>query len=500
MRTNTAYRLLIPSVAALLLAFPSGALAEPPPANDDIADATPLLLDTADSDAGQTNVDADEQTGEPLTALGLGYCNNGSYSPDTGVDMSDTVWYLITGNGRRITLDTRGSGIDTVIAVYDGDSGVFIRCNDDIRTPAPSDTDSELTFPSASGHPYLVQIGACRECSAAATEGHVEFVAFSAPANDTRSAAVTLATGRPSSARNWGGTTDAGERLLCGSAPYSRTVWFRYNAPGTGTATFTASGNFDTVLALYRGTTFVNCNDDGIQNVIGPSRLTTRVTAGEYFLQVGGYGQAPDAEYGSFGATADFRGDPPPDSDGDGIPDASDRCPAQNSSARDADRDGCLDPDPDPDKDGVPVGTDKCPTENAAARDKNRDGCLDPAPRKRIRADARLRASPTATGVRIVWLKVIAPKGSRVAVRCGAGCRFAKKASLSEKPLATASKTVTVKKLAGRSFRAGQKIRIYVTRKGRIGVYIQYRITRGGFKRTNRCLNPGSIKPRKRCR
>ena len=391
------------------------------------------------------------------------------------------------------------------MAVYDGVSGNFLRCNDDILlTGSSPDIDSELTFSSVSGRRYLVQIGSCRACgSGAATEDRVDFIPFSAPPNDARAAAVSLTSGSPTAARNWGGTSEGGELLLCGSAPFSRTVWFHFRAPGNGTTVFTASGDFDTVLAVYRDTTFADCNDDGIENVVGPSRLTMRVSAGDYFLQVGGYGQAPDADYGSFGATADFRGDvipPPADSDGDGIPDSSDKCPSQSSAGRDVNRDGCLDPDPDPDRDGVPVGTDKCPTKNAAGRDKNRDGCLDPVPRKRVSADARLRATPTATGLRIVYLRVIAPKGSKVTVRCGARCKFATKAGASGNVLAMASKTVPVTKLAGRSFRAGQRIRIYVTRKGRIGAYIQYTIRRGGFKRVNRCLNPGSTKPRRRCR
>ena len=74
------------------------------------------------------------------------------------------------------------------------------------------------------------------------------------------------------------------------------------------------------------------------------------------------------------------------------------------------------------------------------ARDKNRDGCLDPVPRKRISADARLRATPTATGLRIVSLRVIAPKGAKVTVRCGSGCKFAKKAAASGNVLAMASR------------------------------------------------------------
>ncbi len=70
--------------------------------------------------------------------------------------------------------------------------------------------------------------------------------------------------------------------------------------------------------------------------------------------------------------------EPTADADADGIPDASDRCPAE-AEDKDGyqDDDGC--PDPDNDVDGVPDGQDKCPL---APEDKDgfqdADGCPDP--------------------------------------------------------------------------------------------------------------------------
>ena len=72
---------------------------------------------------------------------------------------------------------------------------------------------------------------------------------------------------------------------------------------------------------------------------------------------------------------------PPPkvvDTDGDGIPDKSDKCPTEPED-KDGfqDADGC--PDLDNDNDGIPDKTDKCPNE---AEDKDgfedEDGCPDP--------------------------------------------------------------------------------------------------------------------------
>jgi Tol biopolymer transport system component len=52
---------------------------------------------------------------------------------------------------------------------------------------------------------------------------------------------------------------------------------------------------------------------------------------------------------------------PPPDSDGDGVPDSSDACPAVAAATPD----GCPPAPPDSDGDGVPDGTDQCPQQAA---------------------------------------------------------------------------------------------------------------------------------------
>jgi outer membrane protein OmpA-like peptidoglycan-associated protein len=68
---------------------------------------------------------------------------------------------------------------------------------------------------------------------------------------------------------------------------------------------------------------------------------------------------------------------PPRDSDGDGIPDADDRCPsAPEDKDGFEDQDGC--PDPDNDKDGIPDGADKCPNEAEVVNGiDDLDGCPD---------------------------------------------------------------------------------------------------------------------------
>jgi hypothetical protein len=62
-----------------------------------------------------------------------------------------------------------------------------------------------------------------------------------------------------------------------------------------------------------------------------------------------------------------------------------------------------------------------------------------------------------------------------------------------------ARSTVSFRRIRGSNLSAGSRIVIRVTKRRSIGVYIVYRIQAGNFKKVERCLNPGSRKPRKRC-
>jgi hypothetical protein len=313
--------------------MPAAALAAP--GNDDPANAQPVDLDQSVSGS---NVGA-SAAGEPQPC---------------GVTMDATVWYRVDGNGGPITLNTVGSDPDTVLAVYDTDSnpteGDAIDCNNDIWDGGDNQDDraSEVVFDSRAGARYLVQVGTCSGCgSSLPATGGIDFVAFDAPGNDDRAAARPIGAGGPVLADNFGATTEAGERLECGADhPYGKTVWFRFTAPGSGTAVFSTGGGLDSVMAVYRGGTELGCNDDTIPHTAGPSQVSVHVDAGDYLVQVGGWGDDIRAAYDDFTVRVDFGGDPLPDSDGDGIPDVSDHCPAENSRARDADGDGCLDPAP----------------------------------------------------------------------------------------------------------------------------------------------------------
>jgi hypothetical protein len=63
-----------------------------------------------------------------------------------------------------------------------------------------------------------------------------------------------------------------------------------------------------------------------------------------------------------------------------------------------------------------------------------------------------------------------------------------------------ANSEVNFQKIRDNVLAAGSKIVIRVTKRRAIGAYIAYRITDGNFEKSERCLRPGSRKPRRRCR
>lgn len=145
---------------------------------------------------------------------------------------------------------------------------------------------------------------------------------------------------------------------------------------------------------------------------------------------------------------------------------------------------------------------------------------------ERLRADATLRATPTPNGIRVSSLRVTAPRGARIAVSCTRReCRrralnatvgtladpigpvspatssAARKgsAAAAQAPRAEAARTRSFSNVRGERLAAGSAIEIRVTRRGFIGSYIKYTVRRGNFRKTTRCMNPGSTVPRRRC-
>ena len=120
----------------------------------------------------------------------------------------------------------------------------------------------------------------------------------SAPANDYFASRIVLSgSSLTTGGTNAKATREAGEPRHAGNAG-GRSVWWTWTAPASGTATIdTAGSNFDTLLAVYNGTsvsalTAVAANDDAGGGTLS-SKVTFSAVAGrQYQIAVDGYGGA----------------------------------------------------------------------------------------------------------------------------------------------------------------------------------------------------------------
>ena len=227
------------------------------------------------------------------------------------------------------------------------------------------------------------------------------------------------------------------------SASYGRTAWYDFYPDVGGIVRIRANG-FDSAIAVVPFNRTSAVPSFGSRQCINDSSSTTeellaRVAKGRaYTIQIGAVNDV--------GGNLEFLFDFLADTDSDGVLDEVDRCDRLRGSSSEA-------------------------------------GCP-----KRLRASVTLRARPLAGGIQLIGLNVKATRGSRVSVRCS-GCP----------PQAKRAKTVRFGQLRGRRLRAGTSLVIRVVRPNAIGAYFKYRIKRGNFQKIERCLNPGSSKPRRKC-
>ena len=227
-----------------------------------------------------------------------------------------TVWYALTApRTGRVTADTGGSFIDTLLAAYTGTCGALtsIVCNDDTAVSL----NARIEFPVVEGSRYFLQAagysgstggdlvlavdfkpcgdgvldageecdpGLPGTCSTGVCTVHCECL----PAAADECADAVVATELPiheTLAASQGTAAAADPVLLCSSnfeSPPS--VWFRFVAPTDGTVDITTDGSdYDTVLGLFTGQcgalTVANCNDDAAADNY-QSHIVQSVTAG----------------------------------------------------------------------------------------------------------------------------------------------------------------------------------------------------------------------------
>ncbi len=235
------------------------------------------------------------------------------------------------------------------------------------------------------------------------------------------------------------------ERTDCSGASFGATVWYDFHPHADGTVRVQATG-YDAGVSVYEfnpTTSRIGSRVDCSNQTGATEELFVKVRKGRaYTIQIGGTG--------GVGGDLDFTFEYLSDSDGDGELDALDKCPNQAGTVN-----------------GCPVELRVLPT---------------------------LRATPTGRGIRVRSLSVEAPRGSRVRVRCMRGCSFTQTRTV------VANRPLRFARLANRQLSAGARLEITVTKSRSIGSFIRYTVTRGNFRRTTRCLRPGSAIPRRTCK
>lgn len=294
----------------------------------------------------------------------------------------------------------------------------------------------------------LLALPAGASAQAPVNDNYLESLALNSPGKklerkstlrDVRDTAAATVQGDVFSPPNSGGPA---ELTTCGQASYGKTVWYDFYPDVNGLVRLRASG-FDSVIAVVpfnRESTaprFDRSQCANESNSTSEEFLAQVRKGASYTVQIGGVN--------SVGGPLEFLFDFLADTDGDRVLDDTDRCPRLKGS-----------------------GGRGCPL--------------------RLRADATLRALPTARGIEIDRLRVSLNRKSRVEVRCKRCPKQVKR-----------GRTVSFPRLRGRELPAGTKLAIRATRKGAFGSYTAYRIVAGNFKKITRCMNPGSRKLRKRC-
>ncbi|MGH7184654.1 MAG: carboxypeptidase regulatory-like domain-containing protein, partial [Pseudomonadota bacterium] len=248
------------------------------PANDDFADAQ--VLNGAGGKETGSNAGASRERFEPAHA---------------GQAADSSVWYRWRAPAAgRAAFTTLGSDFSTRLAVYTG-AGLAA-----LTAVASSGSNGAVTFNVAAGMTYHIAVDGGRASDVDSQQGSLLLSFRMLPlTNDNFANAQPLegSVGRRED-DSLGATLEAGEPAHAntpdGASPISggASLWYRWQAPSSGSTTFTTVGSsFDTLLAVYTGSSLdalspIASNDNF---VLGTSLVTFTAEAGTtYFIAVDG--------------------------------------------------------------------------------------------------------------------------------------------------------------------------------------------------------------------
>jgi hypothetical protein len=222
------------------------------PANDNFANA--IALQGQSGRVTGNNIDATSEPGEP---------NHTAIANDQPAMGSSSVWYTLTVNQsvvvRLDTFDLDLDDLDTVLAVYTGNSVDDldpVASSDDV---APGVLQSQVSFPAAAGTTYQIAVDGFQGAQGGFA---LNFAQIDPSPNDDFDDAIALDSRRGSvDGNNINATVEPGEPSHAGVGGVG-SVWYSLTPNRSGVTTLGVLTNeFVPVLAVYRGDS-VNALDE----------------------------------------------------------------------------------------------------------------------------------------------------------------------------------------------------------------------------------------------
>lgn len=260
---------------------------EMPPPND--AFANRISIDPSIGIATGANRKATREAGEPRISRGAG---------------GHTVWWSWTAPASGVaTVSTAGSTFDTVVAAYTGSSLASLRltaANDDVYFGAAA---SELIFSAVAGQTCQIAVDGF-----AGDTGDVTLSVTLAASitNGLFESRIRLEGDfHTLNGSNFGARRQPSEPAHAG-IPANKSVWWEWTAQDEGLIVISTTGStFDTVLAVYEGTSLAQLNrlaasDDLIQSVITTSEVRFNAVKGTaYKIAVDGVPRRINGDVGN---------------------------------------------------------------------------------------------------------------------------------------------------------------------------------------------------------
>lgn len=266
------------------------------PPNDDFANAQ--LISGADASVNGTTRDATrEDPGEPR--------HSAAWTGD------HTVWYSWTApRTGEWNLDTCQANIDSILAVYTGDRLDSLTKIRDDNNGCSSGFGSKLTFRATAGATYRIVVGDAG--GAVENTFTLALAAIPPPTNDDfDSAQLVSGAGASVDGTNVSATRESGDPW--GGTPNAeRSVWYRWTAPFSGSATVdTCATNYDSLLSVSRNLgSLVTFANNGCPNGFGDKLSFSAQKDQTYYIGVDGCCGAPA---GTFTLALDLVDDVAPD-------------------------------------------------------------------------------------------------------------------------------------------------------------------------------------------